>query len=165
MKTLLILRHAESSRSDPTADDHDRPLNAQGLRDAPSVGRLLAHEGLVPELVLSSTARRARETARLVVEATNREVKVRLVPELYLADPGTCMRTVEATDDGLQRVMVVGHNPGVEDLLASLTGARQRMSTAALAAVRVPCESWGLIDCTPGCELVRVWQPEKLKYR
>ena len=69
MKTLLLLRHAKSSWSDPTLPDHDRPLNKRGIHDAPRMGKLLRHEHLMPDLILSSTAVRAKKTAELVAKA------------------------------------------------------------------------------------------------
>ena len=69
MKTLLVLRHAKSSRSDPALDDHERPLNARGRRDAPRTGKLVREYGLIPDVVINSDAVRARLTAEAVVEA------------------------------------------------------------------------------------------------
>ena len=87
MKTLLILRHAKSDWETPDVADHDRPLNGRGKRDAPRMGRLLRDENLVPDLIISSTAKRARKTAKLVAEASGYEGEIRLAETLYLAGP------------------------------------------------------------------------------
>jgi phosphohistidine phosphatase len=163
MKTLLILRHAKSSWDDPALDDHERPLNARGLRDAPRMGRLMAREGCLPDLVVSSTAVRARTTARIALAAADCEAPLTLSEDLYLADPSVYVRSLEAADDGLNRIMVVGHNPGLEDLIGRLTGRNERMPTAALAILRVPFESWAEIECPPGCKLLHVWRPKELE--
>jgi len=94
MKTLLILRHAKSSWKDEALPDHDRPLNKRGKEDAPRMGKLLHDEDLVPELILSSDARRARSTTELVVEESHFEGEVIYSRDLYAAEPETCMEAL-----------------------------------------------------------------------
>ena len=110
MKTLLILRHAKSSWADPGMADHDRPLNARGKRDAPRMGRLIAEQGLHPDIIVSSTAKRARSTAKRVIEAGGLTCPKCLLDELYLAAPETYINTLRQLDDTSQRVLAVGHN-------------------------------------------------------
>ena len=88
MKTLLILRHAKSSWKQPGFADHDRPLNRRGNRDAPRVGLLLRRQALTPDLIVSSTAERARATAVQVAESVVYGSPVELDRQLYLAEPG-----------------------------------------------------------------------------
>ena len=83
MKTLLLLRHAKSSWKHPELADHDRPLNKRGKRDAPSIGQLVSDKGLVPDLIMSSTAKRARKTARAVAKASGYKGKIELTPTFY----------------------------------------------------------------------------------
>ncbi|MFB3041695.1 MAG: histidine phosphatase family protein, partial [Candidatus Poribacteria bacterium] len=83
MKTLLILRHAKSSWEHPELTDHDRPLNKRGKRDAPRMGKLLRVQGLVPDLIMSSTAKRARSTAKTVARKSGYKEKVELTPAFY----------------------------------------------------------------------------------
>nr|NIL98123.1 hypothetical protein [Planctomycetales bacterium]NIP70269.1 hypothetical protein [Planctomycetales bacterium] len=85
MKTLLLLRHAKSSWDDSALDDHDRPLNKRGKRDAPRMGQLLVQQDLVPDCILTSTARRARKTAEAVAKACGGVVPLTEMPELYHA--------------------------------------------------------------------------------
>ena len=89
MKEILILRHAKSSWGDSSLSDHDRPLKKRGLRDAPRIGQLLAERDLVPDVILCSTAVRARQTAERVLGSCGREVPVHFTKELYLAGPSS----------------------------------------------------------------------------
>ena len=105
----------------PDLDDHDRPLNDRGRLEAPRIGRLLQDEKLLPDLVLSSTAERARATAQAVVEASSYEGTVRFHLELYLAPPSTYVDVLRSLDGDRERVLMIGHNPGIEDLVEILT--------------------------------------------
>jgi len=92
MKTILILRHAKSSWKHSELSDHDRPLNKRGEREAPRVGQLLRDEGLLPEVILSSTARRARDTAQIAAEKCGYESEIRFIPDLYMGGIATSKR-------------------------------------------------------------------------
>jgi len=162
VKTLLILRHAKSSWSDPALADHDRPLNKRGKKDAPRIGALLRREDLVPELIISSTARRARATAEIVAEHSGCEGQIRLERDLYASGPEAYLQVLAALPDEYRRVMVVGHNPGLEELLEALTGDYERLPTAALAQVRLPIKRWRELAEETSGELVHVWIPKEL---
>ena len=162
MKTLLILRHAKSSWKDASLSDHDRPLNKRGKRDAPRMGALIRDEGLVPDLILSSTARRAKATAQAAAEACGYEDQVVLTPELYHAGPESYLMALYSLPDHYERVMVVGHNPGVEELLEDLCGATERMPTAALAQVALPIGAWSELQLEGEGQLVNLWLPKAL---
>ena len=162
MKSLLLLRHAKSSWKQPELPDHDRPLKRRGRRDAPRMGRLLLREGLVPDLILTSSAVRARETAEAVATACGESAELRPLRELYLAGPGDYALLLGALPDGNDRVMVVGHNPTLEELLQLLTGARETMPTAALALVELSIESWDELPLDGSARLVRLWRPREL---
>ena len=162
MKTLLILRHAKSSWKDASLADHDRPLNKRGKRDAPRMGKLLQAQDLVPDRIISSTAKRARNTAKAVAKACHYEDKVELTSEFYHAGPGSYLAVLQNLPDDDQRVMVVGHNPGMEALVAHLTGRMETMPTAALAHVTLPIEKWGELDYEVQGELLDLWRPKTL---
>lgn len=162
MKTLLILRHAKSSWADPQLADHDRPLNKRGKRDAPRIGQLLRAESLAPELILSSTARRARKTAETVAEASGYEGEVEFRSEFYQGDPQSFIEALQDVPDEYERVMVVGHNPGLEELLESLTEAAISLPTAALAQVALPIQSWRMLALDTEGQLVNLWTPRQL---
>jgi len=161
MKTLLILRHAKSSWKDPELDDHDRPLNKRGKRDAPRIGKLLHQHHLQPDVILSSTAKRARGTAAKVAKVCGYEGIIELDGELYLAAPDGLLRVLQDVPDRHACVMLVGHNPGLEQLIELLTGTVTRLPTAALARLRVAIESWRDVAPTTRAELIDIWRPRE----
>lgn len=162
MKTLLVLRHAKSSWADESLDDHDRPLNRRGERAAPLMGRWAAAHDAVPDVVLCSTAVRARRTAELFLEAAGLDCRVTLLPALYLADPGTYLAALRELPPAVGRAMVVGHNPGLEDLVAGLTGRHERMPTAALAAVELALDDWAHLPDAARGSLRALWRPKEI---
>ncbi len=166
MKTLLILRHAKSSWSDPNLADHDRPLKKRGKRDAPRMGQLLRDEGLVPDLMISSTAIRARKTAEAVAEFSGYEGEINLSRDLYAFDSEPYLEALYGLPDEHELVMVIGHNPGLEGLVEFLTGEWERLPTAALAQIELPIHHWQELagemgDLPPG-RLVGLWRPREL---
>jgi len=163
MKTLLILRHAKSSWGHSNLDDHDRPLNARGQRDAPRMGQLLQTEGLVPELLLSSTAERARTTAQQVAEGCGYPSdKIVLTADLYHPLPDDCLAVLRQHGEPHQRVLLVAHNPGLEELVEQLTGEAHRLPTAALVQIALPIETWQDLRPTTRGTLINLWRPKEL---
>lgn len=162
MKTLLVQRHAKSSWKHPELSDHDRPLNKRGKRDAPRMGRLVAAQGLRPDVIVSSTARRARRTAEEVARHAGCEGAVQLDRRLYLASPDEIVDVVRGVAGSARRVMVVGHNPGLEDLVARLAGRRETLPTAALAALHLSIRSWAELTASTAGDLAGPWRPREL---
>jgi phosphohistidine phosphatase len=162
MKTLLLLRHAKSSWSDASLADHDRPLNKRGKRDAPRMGKLLRELQRDPDLVLSSTAKRARKTAEKVISASGLDLSLRLLPELYHADSPTFVSTLREQAGTAQCVIVVGHNPGLEDLLTQLTRQDELLPTASLADVTLPIDDWRHLALDTAGVLRNLWRPKEL---
>jgi len=162
MKTLLILRHAKSSWKHTGLTDHDRPLKKRGERAAPRMGELLIEEELVPQLIISSTAKRALKTTELVTEACQYDGEVQREHGLYGAGPTGYIRILREVPDVYQRIMIVGHNPGLEALLEVLTGEAVWLPTAALAHVELPIDTWAEIREYIGGRLVDLWEPKKL---
>ena len=142
MKTLLVLRHAKSSWNEPARDDHERPLNTRGRRDAPRMGGLVREYGLIPDVILSSDAVRARLTAEAVAEAARYAGEILLDPHLYLASPADILSLLRTVRENAESVMIVGHNPGLEKLVEQLTGEWQHLPTAALAQIALPISHW-----------------------
>lgn len=149
MKTLLLLRHAKSSWDDPALADFDRPLNERGRRAAPFMGGLLRREGLVPDVVVSSPAVRAKQTAEAVIAAGGFDAAVVFEESIYEASPNALREAVAAIDDAAATAMLVGHNPGIEGFIRYLTGEIEPMPTAAVAVVSLDIESWA--DATDNC--------------
>jgi phosphohistidine phosphatase len=162
MKTLLILRHAKSSRDEPYLPDHDRPLTERGKRDAERIGTLLLERQLVPELILSSTAKRARKTASRVAQACGSAEEIQMTSRLYEAHPSQFIELLREVEDRHATVLVVAHNPGLEGLVWHLTGQRESLPTAALAQVTLPIDRWQDLGVPPGGQLVQVWRPKEL---
>jgi len=151
MKRLLLLRHAKSSWESAGLADFDRPLNGRGLRDAPRVGVYLRGQKLRPDLILSSPAERARETAALVVEAARLHTsRLRYDERIYEADAARLVEVVSQIEEDAGEVLLVGHNPGMEELLTLLTGETRRMTTAALALVALDVEKWSKVRESAG---------------
>lgn len=142
MKTLLIMRHAKSSWDDPTLDDFDRPLNKRGLRAAPFMGQFMLKRSLRPDLVLSSPAERARHTAELAMQAAQLKCPFRLDQQIWDASVTSLVKVVSEIEESARIVMLVGHNPELEELLLYLTGVTERMPTAALACVALNIARW-----------------------
>jgi phosphohistidine phosphatase len=162
MKTLLILRHAKSSWKYDDLADHDRPLKKRGEQAAALMGELIRKHDLMPQRIISSTARRALNTAELVAEACHYEERIVATRALYGAGPEDFVEVLRTLDDTDERVMIVGHNPDLEMFLESLTGAMESLPTAALAQVMLPIDSWKeLEEDTPG-KLVHLWAPSTL---
>ena len=162
MKILLVLRHAKSSWKDPGLADHDRPLNKRGLRDAPRMGRLLREEDLVPDRIVSSTAVRARATADLVAAEAGCSAAVKHSRRLYLASAPEIIGVLAEVGGDARKLLVVGHNPGLEELLAALTGCSEPLPTAALAAVRLELAAWSKLEACAPAQLVNLWRPRQL---
>ncbi len=162
MKILLILRHAKSSRDDPALNDHDRPLNDRGLKTAPLMGRLLKREGLVPDAIFSSIALRAIHTAELVARACGFSKKIRKVERFYPGDPVDYIETLRSSDKMLKTIMVVGHNPGLEELLYNLTKEREQLPTAALAHLELALEQWNDLSSKTEAVLIKVYRPKEI---
>ena len=162
MRTLLVLRHAKSSRKHPELADHDRPLSKRGKRDAPRMGKLIQRRRLTPALIISSTARRARWTADEVADWCAYDGAVHLERRLYLAGPGAVIDVARDLAGSATRVLVVGHNPGLEELIARLTGRSEIFPTAALARIDLPIDDWKELRSTVKGRLVNLWRPKEL---
>lgn len=157
-----MLRHAKSSWRDASLDDRDRPLNKRGKRDAPCMGRFLAAEGLVPERIVASPARRARQTARRVAEACGYKGELTWSDRLYLADPDTILDVLADLPNGPARVLIIGHNPGLEELVEQLIGRPEFLPTAALAHVEVAVERWADVQNETAGRLLGIWRPKEM---
>jgi phosphohistidine phosphatase len=162
MKTLLVLRHAKSSWSEPGLDDHERPLNERGRRDAPRMGALVREYGLMPDVVLSSDAVRARLTAEAVADAARYAGEILLEPRLYMASPADIRSLLATVRENAETVMIVGHNPGLEQLVEHLTRVRHDLPTATLVEIGLAIDQWRDLTLSTRGTLVGLWRPEDL---
>lgn len=143
MKTLLLLRHAKSSWHDAGLADFDRSLNKRGLKAAPLMGRYLRRKKIDMQIVLSSPAERARQTASLVIAAAASDPKLlRYDERIYAASAARLLEIVSQIEESADTALLVGHNPGLSDLVLMLTGEVHHMPTAALARISLNVDKW-----------------------
>ncbi len=168
-RELLILRHAKSDWDAGAASDFDRPLTRRGKHDAPKIGAWLRQEGLVPDHVVSSPARRARQTALRVCKALEiGKGQVDWDPQIYEGSLTGLLEVLGRCPPDAPRVLLIGHNPGLETLVQHLSGAAltlpddgKLLPTGALARLAMP-EYWA--DLTPGCgQFVSITRPRTLQ--
>jgi len=154
-KRVTLLRHAKSSHYDPRLRDHDRPLNPRGERDAPVMGRRLTHKGGRPTLIVTSTAVRARQTARLFAQAIGYPIEfIQSEPELYLADPDTILDVIAGQDNAFNDLVVCGHNPGITELACDLSRTHiDNVPTSGLVVLETATDSWDQLGRSH-CELI-----------
>lgn len=147
MKNLLIMRHAKSAYPADVADDFDRPLNKRGSKDVPLMADLLRSFGPTPECILSSPAARARETAEGMISGLGAADEILLFDErLYLADPATLTRATGELPDSYGTLLVIAHNPGLEQWIARLCGCSLRLPTAGLAMLQFGAHPWSALQ-------------------
>lgn len=149
MKTIFLLRHAKSSWENSDLSDFDRPLNQRGLEAAPFMGEIIFKNQFQIDKIISSPARRARQTAILVKENANINGEIEYDDRIYEASPPRLLKVISEIDEKYQSAMLVGHNPGMEGLVKSLAGELQPMPTAALAVIDLKIDKWNEIiaDC------------------
>ena len=159
MKRLFILRHAKSSWDDTKLSDFERPLNDIGLEAAPFMGKYMAGHGYLPKAIISSPARRAKQTAELMKANAGIGGKIRFDERIYEASPNNLRQVISELSDDLESAMIVGHNPGIEGFIRHLTGQVEPMPTAALAVIDLDVASWRKIDHHTG-KIVTVIRPK-----
>jgi phosphohistidine phosphatase len=169
MKRLYLLRHAKSSWKDNSLADRDRPLAGRGKRAAKALARHIEAEGIRPDLVMCSPARRARETLERAERAFGDGVEITLDEELYGASETELLSRLKAVPDEVGSVMLIGHNPGLEELAlalasegAGLARMREKYPTAALATIDLPARRWSTVRRRSG-ELVGYVRPKDLE--
>ena len=161
MITLLILRHGKASHEDE-ARDCDRPLSKRGKREAEHMGQLLRDQELVPDRIISSSAQRARDTARRVAARSGFRGQLDELDELYLAEPEAYVEAVRRLGAGSGRVLVVGHNPGLEALALLLTGEPASLPTAGLVVCALPISNFSELSLAVTGKLSRSERPPSL---
>lgn len=162
MKQLLLMRHAKSSWKDSSLTDHQRPLNKRGKRDAPKMGLLLNEQGLIPEIILCSTAERAKLTVQYLLESCEFEGDVQYFDALYHADYSTYIEHLSQLPTEIDLAMIVGHNPEMNNFLYTLCDVYEHMPTAAIAHIAFVCQHWSDLDHDFECEVNNLWKPREL---
>lgn len=148
MKNLLLIRHAKSSWKDLRLDDHDRPLNGRGKRDAPIMGMRLKERDITPQLMLSSSAKRARATAKKIAKQIGYPKQhIATTPDLYHAGSNEILEVIHRLDDENDQVAIFGHNPGFTscaNLLANLS--IDNVPTCGIVSIRFDADSWASVQ-------------------
>jgi phosphohistidine phosphatase len=150
MKTLYLLRHAKSSWDNPAISDFDRPLNQRGLEAAPFMGKIIFDRKIQPCLILSSPAMRAKQTALLIKETAQISAKIQYEETIYEASPMRLLEIISELDKKYDSVLMVGHNPGFENLYRILTNEIQPIQTATLAKINLNINKWSDINANCG---------------
>ena len=155
MKRISDLRHAKSSYDQPELADVDRPLSERGRKAAARLGKELGHRGMRFDLVLASTAVRVRETIEVIEQSFDLPQPVRFEQRLYLASTALLIEIIRAFPENVRSPLLIGHNPGLEQLLLELShhdqrGLREKVAgkypTAAFAVVELPADRWDRIE-------------------
>lgn len=161
MKYLTIIRHAKSSWKDPSLADEDRPLNKRGKRDAPMMGKIIAQKIQKPDLFLSSPAKRAITTAKIIAKKIAFAKKVKNKEQIYAADVDDLLKLIHKIDNKYKRVFICGHNPGCLDLANYLSREQiGRLPTCALVSLEFAIDDWQEIEQGKG-RLVLYDYPKK----
>lgn len=156
MQTLLLMRHAKSSWADSGQPDHERPLNERGIRVAPQMGEFLKRQGVLPDLIVSSSAVRARQTAKALAEVLSTEVVIE--EELYMTTHFEWANILQRYEDQ-GTLLSIGHNPTIESFLQSVSHESHRMPTAAIARFSVQAGQQKLIE---RLTLEEIWRPKEV---
>ncbi len=167
MKKLLLMRHAKSDWNNPGLKDHDRPLNDRGKNDAPRMGKFLRQTDNIPELILASSARRVKETVEGVSSEWEHQPEVVFLDELYSGSYRGYFEIIQNHSKPVDSIMVIGHNPTMEDTAAALSCGSNTSSvlifpTAAIACYEVPATGWSRLKRSSG-ELKWFMIPKLLK--
>jgi phosphohistidine phosphatase len=170
MLRLMLFRHAKSAWP-AGVEDHERPLAERGRKAAPVIGRYIADHGLVPDLAVVSTARRAEETWALAAQALGKDVPRRDEASIYEAGSAVILDVIKQTKPRVGTLLVVGHNPGFQDLALELVGngdkdalarLRDKFSTAGLAVIDFDAKRWSDVSAGTG-SLERFVTPKSIK--
>jgi phosphohistidine phosphatase len=150
MKTLLLMRHAKSSWADAGQPDFARPLNERGRTAAPLMGRYLRQQSMKLDAVVCSPAARARETAARALAAAAYNGAVRYDARIYEASAARLLEVINETPEPTPTVLLIGHNPGLENFVRLLTGAHERIRTAAIACITIDTDAWRAVQARAG---------------
>lgn len=154
MKKIILVRHGKSAWDNPLLNDHDRPLAERGTADAPKMAKRLKKKGIFPDLVLSSTALRASETARITAKVLDYPIAEIIYEKgLFHASPNQILKYIRMQNDKLNTIFVFGHNPGFNELISHLGGELDNLPTSGQFGFKLNSDHWS--DLKP--ETVSVW--------
>jgi phosphohistidine phosphatase len=162
-KDLLILRHAKSSWKDKKVDDHDRPLNNRGRREAIKMGEYLKKTNAFPDTIITSSALRAIETTKYLCKYSGYNNLVEVNFSLHRGGIDAYIDALATVSNDKQKLLIIGHNPDLEELTGILINKKIRIPTCTLVQLKLSIENWKFIDlhCNFRSELVDIWRPKK----
>ena len=168
MLTLSLFRHAKSSWDNPDLEDFERPLNDRGEAAAPRMGKFMAEQGIVPDLILCSPAVRARQTLELALPHFPSEPTVNYEDDLYLTASATMLKRIRKLEAKVKHAMIVGHDPGMHQLAIEFTGSGEpellqamarKFPTAGLAVIEFDVNAWSRVK--PGAGRLALFMTPK----
>ena len=161
-RTLILMRHAKSDWGDASLSDHDRPLNLRGREASPRMAEWMNQIGILPNLVLCSSAERTKETVAHMIPHWHSEPDIAYSPSLYLASPYQMLATIQQDGCGCQCLMLVAHNPGTSVFVSTLAGQSMDMPTAAIAIFELALEDWSQLRVSSPAQLTHFMRPKAL---
>jgi phosphohistidine phosphatase len=163
MKKLLLMRHGKSSWKDEDLADRERPLKKRGRKDAKRIAKEILKQDLVPELILSSPAERAKETVEILIEELDYQNRVAYPDELYMGEPQDFIDALQETAEHEGIVMIVAHNPGLEAYLQIVDGEIESLPTGSLGYLLLALDDWKDISLDTMGDLIGFWKPKELR--
>lgn len=162
MKTVLFMRHAKSSWDNPGLADHDRPLSKRGVLAAKKMGEFINDSEVQPDVIISSTSKRTRETVKYFLQTNSFSGDIYYTRHLYHGGQEEMIDAIKEFAADAACVMVLGHNPGMEDAVEDFTGEYERMPTAAIAQIKFSITEWKQLSDSVLGELIAVWRPKEI---
>lgn len=144
-KKVYLIRHAKSSWKDAAIDDFDRPLNKRGRQNAPFMAELLKERNIMPDIIISSPALRAKTTAQAIAETLG-YTNILFLDDVYEATKETLQKILRGLDDSYKVVFLVGHNPSLGELAQHLTGLEENIPTCGIVEIEFTCKKWADIN-------------------
>jgi phosphohistidine phosphatase len=163
MKTLLLLRHAKTSLTDPMLSDNIRPLTYQGKKDVSIIGSILKNKNLIPDIIICSTAKRAVETSKLIAEYVNYHNEIHLSKVLYQTTAKDYINVISEIPDKNNIVLLVGHNPILETLVEIITNELRIMKTCSLVHIVLSINSWVELKTPTKGKLIELFDIKSLE--
>ncbi|WP_320034727.1 histidine phosphatase family protein [Halarcobacter sp.] len=164
MKRLYLIRHGKSDWSNEKLDDFDRPLNARGKKNAPFMGEILYKKDIFPDVIISSPAYRARDTAKKIAKKVGYHENIIYNEYLYGASLKTILDIVTFIEDEYDDVFLIGHNPGLNLLAFYLIDFNDNLPTCGILEITFDCDSWREIT-KKNAQLVSYEYPKKIYYK
>ena len=159
MKTLYLLRHAKSSKDDPSLKDFDRPLNEKGKAQIQTLAKMILKEKIQAEVMISSPAKRAKDTAESIAKLTGYQKEIIYNGKFYEANTEEYAQMIKKTPDEYSSLMLIAHNPTLENFLSELISKETHLSTCSLARVQIPIVQWKNFNLSIQGELTALYTP------